>query len=208
VKDAALLIVDVQNGFISERRELPVKGGAEVVPLINDLMPRFRIRAAGQDWHPPGHGSFASSHEGVKPFDEGTLHGRPQVFWPDHCVQGTRGAEFHPDLDQRPIQAVFRKGTDPRVDSYSMFADNNRDSVTGLDGYLSKHRVGAIYVAGLALDYCVRFTALDARRLLPGLPVTVLVDACRSVDPRTEREALEEMREAGIRLAGISDLDS
>src|SRR3989442_1440535 len=120
-RDAALLVVDVQNGFISETNELPVPGGWEAIPVINRLMPHFRVRVASQDWHPAGHGSFASAHPGSRPFDLGELGGLPQVFWPDHCVQGTRGAELHSDLDQRPIQAVFRKGTDPGVDSYSVF---------------------------------------------------------------------------------------
>jgi len=206
--DAALLVVDVQNGFISLAEELPVPGGAEVVPIINRLMPLFRVRVASQDWHPPDHGSFASNNPGARPLDRGELGGVPQIFWPDHCVQMTRGAEFHPDLDLRPVQSIFRKGSDPRVDSYSAFADNAGKNPTGLQGYLEGLRVKELFLAGLALDYCVKFTALDARRLMPRLQVTVVLDATRPVGPRTGREAEEEMRRAGIRLLRSSELSA
>lgn len=204
--DAALLAVDLQNGFISEKDELPVARGREVVPLINGLLPRFRVRIASQDWHPEGHGSFASSHPGRRPFDVGELGGVPQVFWPDHCVQATRGADLHPEFDHRTVQAIFRKGTDPGVDSYSVFNDNAGRNPTGLAGYLASLEVKELYLAGLALDYCVRFTALDARRLLPDLRVTVILDATRAVDRRTEEEAIAEMRRAGVRLASSAEI--
>jgi nicotinamidase/pyrazinamidase len=199
-------VVDVQNGFISERAELPVPGGADVVPIINALLPRFPVRVATQDWHPRGHGSFASAHPGEKPFGRGTLGGVPQTWWPDHCVQGSRGAELHPGLDQGPIQAVFRKGSDPGADSYSGFSDNAGRNPTGLDGYLRARGVRRVYVVGLALDYCVRYTALDARRLLPEAEVRVVLDATRPVDPGTGREAEEELRGAGVRLIRSADL--
>jgi len=196
----AFLVVDVQNGFISEAGELPVAGGAEVVPIINALLPLHAVRVASQDWHPPDHGSFASNNPGRKPFDEGELDGVPQIFWPDHCVQGTRGAAFHPDLDQRPVQAVFRKGMDPRADSYSAFSDNAGRNPTGLQGYLEGLGVREVTIAGLALDYCVKFSALDARRLMPQVTVRVVVDACRPVNPKTGEDAKQEMRRHGIRL--------
>lgn len=197
--DAALLVVDVQNGFISETDELPVPGGAEVVPVINALLPRFAVRIATQDWHPPGHGSFASAHAGARPFDRGELDGISQIFWPDHCIQGTRGAEFHPGLQVKEIQAVIRKGYDPRVDSYSGFSDNAGRNPTGLDGYLKARGVKRLYVSGLALDYCVRYSALDARRLLPDLETYLVRDATRPVAADTGREAEEEMARAGVK---------
>lgn len=203
---SAFLAVDLQNGFITERGELPVAGGAEVIPIINSMLPRFPVRVASQDWHPPDHGSFASNNPGRVPFEAGDLDGVPQIFWPDHCVQGTRGAELHPDLDQRLIQAIFRKGMDPRADSYSAFSDNAGRNPTGLQGYLEGLSVGDLCIAGLALDYCVKYSALDARRLMLDVAVSVVVDACRPVDPRTGEEAKEEMRRAGIRLIASSEL--
>lgn len=205
-RPAALLVVDLQNGFISEPSELPVPGAAEIIPVINRLLPMFDVRVASQDWHPPDHGSFASNHPGRRPFETGELSGVPQVLWPDHCVQGSRGADFHPEFDHRLIQAIFRKGTDPRVDSYSAFADNVGENPTGLQGYLQSLGVEEIFLAGLALDYCVKFTALDARRLMPALGVSVILDACRPVDPRGGDEAKEEMRSRGVRLIVSSDL--
>ena len=204
--NSALAVVDVQNGFISEARELPVSGGAEVVPVINALMPLFPIRVATQDWHPKDHRSFASQHPGKRPFDQGILGGLPQTFWPDHCVQGTRGAELHPDLDQTRIQAVIRKGYDPMVDSYSGFSDNAGRNPTGLDGYLRARGVTRVYVAGLTLDYCVRWSSLDARRLLPEAQVFVIVDATRPVDSKTGEEALRELARAGVHLIQSSEV--
>ncbi len=206
IQGSALLVIDVQNGFISEPGELPVAGGADVIPVINALLPHVPVRVATQDWHPPNHGSFASRHPGAKPFQEGILGGLPQIFWPDHCVQGTRGAELHPALDQTKIQAVIRKGMDPGTDSYSGFSDNAGRNPTGLDGYLRARGVTRIYLAGLALDYCVRWSALDARRLLPEAEVAVIVDATRPVDAKSGAEALRELAEAGIRLVSSKEV--
>ena len=200
IESAALLVIDVQNGFISEPGELPVPGGAEVIPVINALMPRVPIRVATQDWHPRDHGSFASRHPGRKPFDRGTLGDLPQIFWPDHCVQGTRGAELHPGLDQAKLSAIIRKGMDPTTDSYSGFSDNAGRNPTGLDGLLRARGVSKLFIAGLALDYCVRWSALDARRLLPEAEVLVVVDATRPVDAKTGETALRDLAEAGVRL--------
>jgi nicotinamidase/pyrazinamidase len=205
-RPAALLVVDLQNGFISEPSELPVSGAVEIIPVINRLLPMFDVRVASQDWHPPDHGSFASNHPGSRPFEMGELSGVPQVLWPDHCVQGSLGADFHPEFDHRLIRAIFRKGTDPRVDSYSAFADNVGENPTGLQGYLQALGVEEIFLAGLALDYCVMFTALDARRLMPKLCVSVILDACRPVDPRGGDAAKAEMRSRGVQLIVSSDL--
>jgi nicotinamidase/pyrazinamidase len=194
----ALIVVDLQNGFITETGELPVSDAAAVIPIVNRLIPLFPIRAASQDWHPAGHGSFASAHPGARPFDLGELAGMPQVLWPDHCVQGTRGAEFHPAFDHRLVQVIFRKGSDPLVDSYSVFQDNAGRNPTGLEGWLRARGAQAIWLAGLALDYCVRFTARDARHLMPDLPVFVVQDACRAVDPATGRDAVEELTRLGV----------
>lgn len=193
---AGLLVVDVQNGFI--QAELPVPGGAEVVPVINALLDRFQVVVASQDWHPAGHGSFASVHPGRAPFELGELGGLPQVLWPDHCVQGTWGAQLHPDLRTEPIQALFRKGMDRTVDSYSMFYDNHRRNPSGLAGFLRERQVRTVYVCGLAFDYCVRYTALDALEVAD--EVIVLEDACRSVSPVTEAEARAELLGRGVRL--------
>ena len=204
--DGAFLAVDVQNGFIDEKDELPVPDGSSVVGVINRLLPLFRVRVASQDWHPPDHGSFASSQPGTNPFDTGTLGGVPQVFWPDHCVQGTRGAAFHPAFDQRLTQAIFRKGMDPQVDSYSVFSDNADKNPTGLQGYLESLGIRSLHIGGLALDYCVKFSALDARRLMPGIEVSVVLDACRPVDPDTGLQAEREMEQAGVHLIRSADL--
>ncbi len=203
---AALLVVDLQNGFITERDELPVAGGAEVVPIINAILPLFPVCVATQDWHPPAHGSFASAHPGAAPFSQGTLGGLPQTYWPDHCVQGTRGAEIHAGLRQDLIQAIVRKGTDPGIDSYSVFADNAGRNPTGLDGYLRARGVTRIYIAGLTLDYCVRTSALDARRLLPGMEVAVVLDATRPVDPATGLKAVEDLARAGVKFVQSREL--
>jgi len=200
IPHAALLVVDVQNGFISERDELPVADGAAVVSVINALLPLFPVRVASQDWHPANHGSFASRHPGRKPFDQGTLGGIEQTFWPDHCVQGTRGAELHPALDANRIQAIIRKGSDPEVDSYSVFSDNAGKNPTGLDGYLRARGVRAVYFAGLTLDYCVRWSSLDARRLLPEVEVYVVRDATRPVAVPTGEQAVADLIRAGVRL--------
>ncbi len=197
---AALLVVDVQNGFISEPDELPVAGGAEVIPVINALLPHFPVRVGTQDWHPRDHGSFASRHPGTKPFERGTLGGLDQIFWPDHCVQGTRGADLHSGLDQSKLHAIIRKGMDPLADSYSAFSDNAGRNPTGLDGYLRARGASRIYIAGLTLDYCVRWSSLDARRLLPEAEVFVVLDATRPVAPRTGEEARRDLEEAGVRL--------
>lgn len=193
----ALLIVDVQNDFIPGGA-LPTQNGGEVVPVINELQRQFELVVATQDWHPQNHMSFASNHPGKKPGEVIDLDGLPQVLWPDHCVQGSRGAEFHRDLDVSRIARVIRKGTDPHIDSYSGFFDNGRRKATGLERYLRDERVTDVFVAGLATDYCVLWTARDAHSL--GFTTHVFADACRGVElqPGDIERAFDEMRRTGI----------
>ena len=170
-----LIVVDVQNDFV-EGGALAVPGGGEVVAVINALQPGFDLVVATQDWHPPNHASFAANHPGRQPFDTVDLHGLPQTLWPAHCVQGTPGADFAPGLDRARWERVFQKGADPEVDSYSGFFDNGHRRATGLGDYLRARGVEEVTVVGLATDYCVKFTALDARGL--GLRVRLVAAAC------------------------------
>lgn len=193
----ALILVDIQNDFIPGGA-LPVQEGDRVVPVANRLQDQFDLIVATQDWHPANHGSFASQHPGKKPGEMIDLHGLQQVLWPDHCVPGTEGAEFHPDLKMDRVMRVFRKGTDPKIDSYSGFYDNGHRRGTGMGEYLKAQGVSDVYVAGLATDYCVRFTALDARRL--GFNTFLVEDGSRGVNlkPGDVASAIAEMREAGV----------
>ncbi len=203
-KKRALLVVDVQNGFCADGN-LPVPGGEAVVPVINRLMAEggYDLIVASQDWHPPDHKSFASQHAGKKPFEMGSLRGRPQVLWPDHCVQGTRDAELHPELDRSRIHFVQRKGEDRETDSYSAFGDNHAERTTGLDAELKRHGIEELDVCGLATDYCVKFSALDAVAMLPGVKVRVIENASRGITPEGVRAALEELRQAGVAVVRL-----
>ena len=198
-KMRTLIVVDVQVDFV-EGGALAVPGGGEVVPIIDRLQGEFDLIVATQDWHPRDHASFAANHPGKQPFDRIDLHGLPQTLWPVHCVQGTPGAEFAPGLDRSRWERVFRKGTDPGVDSYSGFFDNDHRRATGLGEYLRGRGVKEVAVVGLATDYCVKFTALDARG--EGLGVRLLAEACRGVEiqPGDCARALDEMRAAGVRV--------
>ena len=202
-KKAALLVVDMQNGFVDES-ELPVPGGREIVGAINRLMPLFPVVVATQDWHPPDHGSFCTRHPGARPYDLGELSGRPQILWPVHCVQGTRGADFIPELEVKYLQAVIRKGMDPEVDSYSTFYDNFHRNPSGLKGYLIERGVGPVFLAGLALDYCVLYSARDALEFTS--EIYVIEDACRGVTAETIRAAREEMLGKGIKVIREADV--
>ncbi|MCY3023606.1 MAG: bifunctional nicotinamidase/pyrazinamidase [Planctomycetota bacterium] len=195
----ALILVDLQNDFMPGGA-LPVTEGDQVVPLANKLQRRFDLVVATQDWHPANHGSFAASYAGKKPGDAIALNGLPQVLWPVHCVQNTQGAAFHGALETARIAQVFRKGTDAGVDSYSGFFDNGRRQATGLSDYLKARGVEEVYVCGLATDYCVRFTALDAESL--GFRTRLVADACRGVElkPGDVARAIEEMRKAGVQV--------
>jgi nicotinamidase/pyrazinamidase len=192
----ALIVVDVQNDFCPGGR-LAVQKGDEVVPLVNELAKRFENVVLTQDWHPAGHLSFATSHPGTRPFDSIRLPYGDQVLWPDHCVQGTEGAALHKGLAVSHAQAVVRKGWRKDVDSYSAFLEADRRSRTGLEGYLAERGVKRVFVCGLATDFCVAWTALDARKLK--FDCAVVEDACRAIDLQGSLEAArEKMNKAGV----------
>jgi len=174
-----LIVVDVQNDFCSDGA-LAVPGGEEVVPVINRLAGRFPHVVLTQDWHPAGHRSFASAHPGRRPLETITVAYGPQILWPDHCVQGTPGAAFHEDLRIDKAELILRKGYHLDIDSYSAFFENDRATATGLTGYLRERGFSRVVLAGLAFDFCVRYSAEDACR--QGFAVTVIEDACRSID--------------------------
>ncbi|HYE07238.1 MAG TPA: bifunctional nicotinamidase/pyrazinamidase [Planctomycetota bacterium] len=199
----ALILVDIQNDFCPGGA-LAVADGDAVVPVANALMPRFDLVVATQDWHPPEHGSFAVNRPGGQPFAMAELAGLPQVLWPAHCVQWTGGALFHPGLDTRRIARVFAKGTDPAIDSYSGFFDNGRRKATGLGDWLRAQNVDEVAVCGLATDYCVKATAIDAVGL--GFAVTLIEDACRGVGlaPGDIDGAIAAMRHAGVAVASTA----
>lgn len=203
--NAALVIVDVQRDFLPGGA-LPVPEGDRVVPVANALSPRFELVVATQDWHPSDHGSFASRHPGKRPGDVVDLAGLPQVLWPDHCVEGTPGADFAPGLDLSRIHEVVRKGTDASIDSYGGFFDNGRRKATGLEGILRARGVEEITILGLATDYCVKVTALDARRL--GFATRIVLDGVRGVDlaPGDSERAVEEMRAAGVEAVRAAEV--
>lgn len=195
----ALILVDLQNDFLPTGA-LPVPEGDAVIPIANALMPRFSTIIATQDWHPAHHGSFAAQHPGKGPGELIELHGLTQVLWPVHCVQHTPGAEFAPNLDAAKINAIFPKGTDPAIDSYSGFHDNGHRRATGLGDHLRAIGIKEVYVLGLATDYCVKFTALDA--IQEGFITHVITDACRGVNlnPGDVDRALDDLKAAGAHL--------
>jgi len=201
----ALILVDLQNDFLPGGA-LAVPHGDEVVPLANKLQRKFELVLATQDWHPRDHGSFAANHPGKKPGERIILDGIEQILWPVHCVQNTHGAEFAISFDTSRVAHVFHKGTDPMIDSYSTFFDNAHRRHTGLAHYLEKRGAKNIYLMGLALDYCVKYSALDARQL--GLKTHVIVDGCRGIElePGDISRALDEMKRAGAVLLKSSDL--
>ncbi|MDX2156729.1 MAG: bifunctional nicotinamidase/pyrazinamidase [Hyphomicrobiaceae bacterium] len=202
---SVLLVVDVQNDFCPGGA-LPVPSGHEVLPVINALVGRFDNVLLTQDWHPVGHISFASSHAERKPFETVTLAYGPQVLWPDHCVQATPGAAFHADLRVPHAQAIVRKGYRAGVDSYSGFIEADRVTPTGLGGYLAARGLKRIYVVGLATDFCVAWTALDARGL--GLEAIVIEDACRGIDAPTVPGGTLAAAWADMAAAGVVRLRS
>lgn len=184
----ALIIVDVQNDF-TPGGSLAVKDGDTIIPRINALQERFDLIVATQDWHPADHKSFASQHEGKNTFDEIELNGHAQTLWPDHCVQGTKGADFHPDLNTKKIQTIIRKGMQREVDSYSAFFDNNHQNATGLHGWLQEKKVNEVFVCGLAADFCVYFTAMDALKL--GYKTHILERATKAIDEESFTEKIK-----------------
>lgn len=186
----ALILVDIQNDFVPGGR-LAVPDGDAIVPLANSLQASFGLVVATQDWHPASHKSFASNHPGKNAFEHVDLHGLDQVLWPDHCIQESTGAEFHAGLSMNRVEAIFRKGTDTEIDSYSGFYDNGARKATGLAGYLRERKVRKVFVCGLAADYCVAFTAKDALR--ENFDTFVIADATRPIDAAGWQRAQEEI---------------
>jgi len=203
--NAVLIVVDVQNCFVTGGT-LPVAKGEEVVPVINKISAAFQNIVATQDWHTAGHASFASSYAGKKPFETTTLKYGQQVLWPDHCVQGTEDAALHKDLKLPTAQLIIRKGYNKGVDSYSAFEEADRKTVTGLAGYLKARGIKSVYVTGLATDFCVAWTAMDARKA--GFEVSVIEDACRGIDLNgSVAAAWKQMAAKGVKRIQSADLD-
>jgi nicotinamidase/pyrazinamidase len=193
----ALLLIDIQNDFIPGGA-LAVPRGDEVIPVVNHLQRLFEVVVATQDWHPENHKSFAANHEGKEVFEEIDLNGLSQVLWPVHCVQGTNGAEFSKDLAMNKVEAIFRKGTDSEIDSYSGFYDNGHRKTTALADYLRGKNVTEVYVAGLAADYCVYYTAKDA--IEEGFTTYIIEDAVRAINDHTFTKAKEDIANKGGRI--------
>ena len=194
----ALLMIDVQNDFCPGGA-LAVAGGDAVVPLINRMQNDFPLVVATQDWHPADHASFAANHAGAEPFSTTEMPYGTQVLWPVHCVQGSEGAAFHADLAMERTALIVRKGYDPAIDSYSAFFENDRETPTGLTGYLRDRGVTAVTLVGLATDFCVAYSALDARRM--GFDATVVMEGCRAIDLDGSLSAMTaQMGEAGVTL--------
>lgn len=197
--DKALIVIDVQNDFCPGGA-LAVAGGDEIVPLINNLSKDFEHVVLTQDWHPAGHSSFASRHAGKQPFETVMMPYGDQTLWPDHCVQGSDGAAFHPWLEWTKAQLIIRKGFRSSIDSYSAFYENDRKTPTGLAGYLGERQIDTLTLVGLATDFCVAYSALDAARL--GFNVKVRLDCCRAIDLGGSLERmLDRMRDAGVTVA-------
>ena len=200
-----LLVVDVQNDFCPGGA-LAVPGGDGIVPMVNRLARDFAHVALTQDWHPAGHSSFAGAHPGAAPFVTIEMPYGPQILWPDHCVQGTAGAAFHPGLDIPHAELVLRKGYHQTIDSYSAFRENDRETPTGLAAYLRERGFTRITLCGLATDFCVLYSALDA--IAAGFAATVVLDACRGIDVEGSlARALADMRDAGVALVELPDAD-
>ena len=192
----ALLVIDVQNDFCPAGA-LEVAAGNEIIPYINEEMAKYDCVVLTQDWHPKGHSSFATSHEGKNPLELIKMPYGDQVLWPDHCVQGSKGAEFHPDLNIEQANAIIRKGSNPFIDSYSAFFENDRKTPTGLDGYLKSLEIEKINLVGLATDFCVNYSAQDAANL--GYKVSVLEKMCRAIDLNGSLAAAKsEMQDCGV----------
>jgi nicotinamidase/pyrazinamidase len=198
--DDVLLIIDVQNDFCPGGA-LAVADGDAVVPVINRIAQRYEHVVLTQDWHPPGHSSFATSHAGSAPFETIAMPYGPQTLWPDHCVQGSPGAAFHPQLVTEKAELVIRKGFRAAIDSYSAFFENDRTTPTGLSGYLRERGLSRIFMAGLATDFCVNYSALDARRL--GFDTVVVGSACRAIDLAGSLAAAQ----AAMVAAGVQAID-
>jgi nicotinamidase/pyrazinamidase len=198
-----LIVIDVQNDFCPGGA-LAVADGDAVIPVIHRIAPLFAHVLLTQDWHTPDHHSFASAH-GKQPFEQIDLSYGSQTLWPDHCVQGTKGADFHPALTLTQAELILRKGFRPQIDSYSAFFENDRTTATGLDGYLKERQLARIFLAGLAYDYCVGYSALDARML--GFPAIIIRDACRAINLNGSVANIEaELAAAGVETVNSSQL--
>jgi nicotinamidase/pyrazinamidase len=195
----ALILIDIQNDFVPGGN-LAVSSGDQIIPLVNALQSSFTLVVATQDWHPANHKSFASNHPGKKPFEKIMLNDLEQVLWPDHCVQGTAGAAFHPGLQMNQVEAIFRKGMDPEIDSYSGFFDNGQKKSTGLSGYLRDRKVDKVFICGLAGDYCVAYTAKDALR--ENFKTFIIEDATRPIDVAGFGKMMSEIKGLGGRVIG------
>ncbi len=196
--DTALIMIDIQNDFCPGGA-LAVPDGASIVERVNALLEEFPLRVLTQDWHPPNHSSFASNHVSAEAFSKIEMPYGPQVLWPDHCVAGSEGARFHPKLNTDTADLVIRKGFRPAIDSYSAFFENDHETRTGLEGYLRERGVSRLVLVGLAFDFCVRFSAVDASGL--GFDVTVMETACRAIDLNGSLdEARADMESHGVRI--------
>lgn len=198
-----LIIVDPQYDFM-RGGSLEVKNGDEIVPVINAISDQFDLVVATQDWHPKGHSSFASSHDDQEPFDEIEWKGSQQILWPDHCVQGSKGASFHEDLNTNVVEAIFRKGMNPDIDSYSGFYDNQHEKTTGLSGYLREKGVEELYFCGLAADVCVYFSLKDA--LKEGFKVNLTENATRPLDKDEFERQKSELQSKGVKIIQSGEL--
>jgi nicotinamidase/pyrazinamidase len=198
-----LVIVDAQYDFMPGGA-LEVKEGNKIIPVINQIQDKFELVVATQDWHPKGHSSFASSHDGKNAFEKIDWRGMEQVLWPDHCVQESKGAEIHADLNTKTVEAIFRKGMNPKIDSYSGFYDNGHEKSTGLSGYLKEKNAKELYFCGLAADICVYFTIKDALR--EGFKVKLIKDATRPLDVNDFKDQQKELSSRGVEIIESNDL--
>lgn len=200
----ALIIVDVQNDFCPGGA-LAVPQGDQIIPIINKMIPSFDCVVQTQDWHPSDHSSFASNHENKKEYEHIDMDYGEQVLWPDHCVQGTEGAAFHSDLNTQQTHMIIRKGFRKNIDSYSAFFENDHETVTGLHGYLQSRQVKELVITGLATDFCVKWTALDAMKL--GYPTSLALDACKGIDlDGSVEQALNEMKNKQVNITSSTEL--
>ena len=203
-EDTALVLIDIQNDFCPGG-VLAVDQGDEIVEISNKIQEQFKIKIITQDWHPSTHKSFASNHEGKEPLSTVEMFYGQQVLWPNHCIQGTEGSKFHSKLITDSADLIIRKGFRPEIDSYSAFFENDQKTPTGLDGYLKSRGVNKIYLCGLALDFCVYFSAIDGAEL--GYNVNVIQDACRAIDLDGSLEkSLNDMKSKGVKFLSTSDL--
>lgn len=198
-----LILIDLQNDFMPGG-SLEVENGDRIIPVINKILPQFDLVVATQDWHPENHKSFASNHNGKKAFDNIKLQGKSQTLWPNHCVQNTEGAMFHSKLNTKAIETIFRKGTNPEIDSYSGFYDNNHQKSTGLAGYLKEKNAGTLYFCGLAADICVYYSMIDAVK--ENFKVYLLQDATQALDDETFNNQIGNYKNYGITMMHSNEL--